>query len=202
MFDACLDYLGDINVGINANNQKVDMYFKGVFNYKSFTITEYIGCPNPDVITLPADTGIQVIPLVDSRVQEVLEYDFTIHHTARGRFMQRWFSRPGMKTFVALTDGAVVGYVCSLSTLKLCKVAPFYANTPAIARILWISVIGGLDKDSNVQVAAVSEESKRLFLETLHLQLADDNVRMYTKNIEDMNLEVVYSVCSHELTII
>ena len=178
------------------------MYFKGGFNYKSFIITEYIGRPNPDVITLPADTGIQVIPLVDSRVQEVLEYDFTIHHTVRGRLMQRWFSRPGMKTFVALTDGAVVGYVSSLLALKLCKVAPFYANTPAIARILWISVIGGLDKDSNVQVAAVSEESKRLILETLHLQLADDNVRMYTKNIVDMNLDVVYSVCSHELTII
>ena len=204
VFDACMAQLGDINIALNAVRHKTDMYAKAGFKHKSFTITGFIGYPKYDTLDkIKCNKEIDITAMTSQLVEKVLEYDANIHPVPRQALMKKWFDRPGMRTLVATRDGAVVGYVGIMAAVEGYRVSPFYADSPDVARMLWKAAIDNVEKDSKIEVACVVEDGIKLFSETL--SLAKDvfyNVRMFTKEIVHPKIDVVYSLCNYDTTLV
>ena len=111
-----------------------DLRFQGV-------ATETMGnAVNPQA----ACAGRSVVDLLAVAFDEVNQYDQSIFVAPRAEFLRRWISQPACHALGVVENRKLVGYSVARACRVGYKIGPLFANDPAIANMLFESLLGRL----------------------------------------------------------
>lgn len=169
-----------------------DNYRKSGFELAHRTV-RFIG-------TVPtAQTPPGVRPAAAADFASIAAYDGACCPADRPRFLERWLTGPGHRTFVRVADGHLTGYAVVRPALDRPRVGPLFADTAEDARALLLALAadapGGevaIDiPESNAPGVALAEE--------FGLTPSFETARMYTGPVRPFSAERVYGVTTLEL---
>ena len=124
----------------------------GVFNMQSFYAKGGFQFLNRDLRfqgTAQAQTSTptsistrcDVVDLSTIAFDEINQYDQTIFMAPRSEFLRRWISQPACHALGATRNGKLVGYAIARPSRTGYRIGPLFANDPAIARMLFQSLL-------------------------------------------------------------
>ena len=86
-------------------------------------------------------TRCDVVDLSTIAFDEINQYDQTIFMAPRSEFLRRWISQPACHALGATHNGKLVGYAIARPSRTGYRIGPLFANDPAIARMLFQSLL-------------------------------------------------------------
>ena len=86
-------------------------------------------------------TLCDVVDLSTLAFDEINQYDQTIFMAPRSEFLRRWISQPACHALGATHNGKLVGYAIARPSRTGYRIGPLFANDPAIARMLFQSLL-------------------------------------------------------------
>ena len=86
-------------------------------------------------------TLCDVVDLSTLAFDEINQYDQTIFMAPRSEFLRRWISQPACHALGATHNGKLVGYAIARPARTGYRIGPLFANDPAIARMLFQSLL-------------------------------------------------------------
>ena len=86
-------------------------------------------------------TLCDVVDLSTLAFDEINQYDQTIFMAPRPQFLRRWISQPACHALGATHNGKLVGYAIARPSRTGYRIGPLFANDPAIARMLFQSLL-------------------------------------------------------------
>ena len=86
-------------------------------------------------------TLCDVVDLSTLAFDEINQYDQTIFMAPRPQFLRRWISQPACHALGAMHNGKLVGYAIARPSRTGYRIGPLFANDPAIARMLFQSLL-------------------------------------------------------------
>ena len=89
-------------------------------------------------------TLCDVVDLSTLAFDEINQYDQTIFMAPRSEFLRRWISQPACHALGATHNGKLVGYAIARPSRTGYRIGPLFANDPAIARMLFQSLLARL----------------------------------------------------------
>ena len=105
-----------------------DLRFQGTAQAQTSTPTSiYTRCDVVDLSTIAFD--------------EINQYDQAIFMAPRSEFLRRWISQPACHALGATHNGKLVGYAIARPSRTGYRIGPLFANDPAIARMLFQSLL-------------------------------------------------------------
>ncbi|MCZ1004321.1 GNAT family N-acetyltransferase [Streptomyces mirabilis] len=187
-----LAHAGGRTVGLDGVVAQQDNYRKSGFELAHRTV-RFIG-------TVPtAQTPPGVRPAAAADFASIAAYDSACCPADRPRFLERWLTGPGHRTFVRVADGHLTGYAVVRPALDRPRVGPLFADhrrgrprPPAGAgrRRSWGEVAIDIP-ESNAPGVALAEE--------FGLTPSFETARMYTGPVRPFSAERVYGVTTLEL---
>ncbi|KPI09227.1 GCN5-related N-acetyltransferase [Actinobacteria bacterium OK006] len=187
-----LAHAGGRTVGLDGVVAQQDNYRKSGFELAHRTV-RFIG-------TVPtAQTPPGVRPAAAADFASIAAYDSACCPADRPRFLERWLTGPGHRTFVRVADGHLTGYAVVRPALDRPRVGPLFADTAEDARALLLALAAdapgrevAIDiPESNAPGVALAEE--------FGLTPSFETARMYTGPVRQFSAERVYGVTTLEL---
>ena len=86
-------------------------------------------------------TRCDVVDLSTIAFEEINQFDQAIFMAPRSQFLQRWISQPACHALGASHNGKLVGYAIARPSRTGYRIGPLFANDPAIARMLFQSLL-------------------------------------------------------------
>ena len=86
-------------------------------------------------------TRCDVVDLSTIAFDEINQYDQAIFMAPRSEFLRRWISQPACHALGATHNGKLVGYAIARPSRTGYRIGPLFANDPAIARMLFQSLL-------------------------------------------------------------
>ena len=86
-------------------------------------------------------TLCDVVDLSTLAFDEINQYDQAIFMAPRSEFLRRWISQPACHALGATHNGKLVGYAIARPSRTGYRIGPLFANDPAIARMLFQSLL-------------------------------------------------------------
>ena len=86
-------------------------------------------------------TLCDVVDLSTLAFDEINQYDQTIFMAPRSEFLRRWISQPACHALGATHNGKLFGYAIARPSRTGYRIGPLFANDPAIARMLFQSLL-------------------------------------------------------------
>ena len=86
-------------------------------------------------------TRCDVVDLSTIAFDEINQYDQAIFMAPRSEFLRRWISQPACHALGAMHNGKLVGYAIARPSRTGYRIGPLFANDPAIARMLFQSLL-------------------------------------------------------------
>jgi hypothetical protein len=187
-----LAHAGGRTVGLDGVVAQQDNYRKSGFELAHRTV-RFTG-------TVPAgQTSPGVRPAEAADFASIAAYDSACCPADRPRFLERWLTGHGHRTFVRVADGHLTGYAVIRPALDRPRVGPLFADTAEDARALLLALAadapGGevaIDiPESNAPGVALAEE--------FGLTPSFETARMYTGPVRPFSGDRVYGVTTLEL---
>ncbi|KAK3585403.1 hypothetical protein CHS0354_020115 [Potamilus streckersoni] len=197
------DLLADMNVGGNAVYDNMAFYRQFGFNIKSYTFQINHGPINPDFAKAVPSEGYEIIPLLDVKFDDLLDYDSELHSVSRHRFIRNWTGHTSARTYVALKNGRICGYAVLRPAYVGYKMYPIYADEPNIAKALFCRLVSYIPKGQDVIFTQpVQNEAANEFVAANKFQTQLTMTRIYNKWNIPLDIRRVYSVASTEFGLI
>jgi GNAT superfamily N-acetyltransferase len=191
VWDAGMAYLGDRTIGLDGVPEQQANYRSMGFDAAYRTI-RYSGTLPPIDAPLPATSlTIQHLP-------DVIAFDPRFYPAPRQAFLTRWISPPRIAQAV-FSHGILKGYGVLRHCHEGCKIGPLFADDPAIAERLFVSLAA--EADGNTIHIDVPESSRRFsdFLSEHGFEQGFTTARMYRGPAPDIRLNGVFGVTTLEL---
>lgn len=188
-----LNYLGDINIGLDGVVTQVENYKK--FGFKpAHSNARYLGKFKVSEID---DKNIVAVENVDFKA--LCEYDKLHFGFSRAAFLEKWINQDESFSACFLQNDEIKGFGHCRKTLNGFKIGPLFAQDKGIAESLllyFVSKIGGanfyLDINESFQ-PAVELVKKYKMEKSFEVQ------RMYTKSQPNAKWDEVFGITSCEL---
>ena len=195
----------DFHLALNSMKPVRGLYRKYGFNNEPWVNINYHGRPNVSHIpdTVPGVLFNEPCPCKNN-LTEILEYDANIHPGDRTKYWNIVGEYPLMKCVIAKKDGKVVGFGCIQPQVQDYRIAPIYADTEIIAKVLfkklYLSICTeNLDAKLYVDFANVSNGipfyERELGLQRIELS----NFRMYQGKDIEVPWHKVYTLSHYDM---
>lgn len=168
-----LNYLGEVNIGLDGVLDKVEFY-------KKYGFKEYFdhGCyVFKSDISLTSNKNI--LPAKDFFFKDLNAYDKNHFGSSREKFLYSWVHQPDSHTFCYFQAHKIIGFGTIRKATEGYKIGPLYAANKSIAEELFLRLISEV-KGENIYMN-INESSKDAmsFVEQYNMTKSFATKRMY-----------------------
>ena len=191
IWQACMDYLGDRNVGLDGVVEQQDNYKRSGFNF-AYNHVRYEGIGQAGEVS-------GVVPLAQLPFAEGEAYDRACFPVPRSGFLEAWLSMPESSALGVQRGGRLAGY----GVIRRCrvghKIGPLFADDAEAAE----SLFRGLSAQAPgepifLDIPDVNSAAKALVARH-GMTPVFQTARMYTGPQPDIDLARIYGVTTFEL---
>ncbi|MFF4351143.1 GNAT family N-acetyltransferase [Streptomyces sp. NPDC001530] len=144
-----------------------------------------------------APSGVR--PAEEADLAAITAYDRGCYPADRPRFLERWLTEPGHRTYVRIVDGRPTGYGVLRPARDCPRIGPLFADTADDARALF-SALAAEAAGGEVAIDVPETNAAGIALvEGLGLTPSFETARMYTGPVRPFAQERVYGVTTLEL---
>lgn len=184
-------YLGGRNVGLDGVTAQQENYVRSGFRlaYRNMRFEGVGGGETPQGLT----------PLSKLSFEQICDYDRPFFPADRAAFLRGWLRLPNSVGLGVVQGGELRGYGVLRPCVRGYKVAPLFADTPAIAEQIFQGLLGQVPgepvfldiPEPNVQAVAL--------VQSQGMQFVFETARMYTGTFPDLPLARLFGVTTLEL---
>ena len=188
-----LNYCGERNIGIDGVLENVEIYknIGYVPYYKNYRYQSEIKQ------TSPLNSNIQEISK-DSLTQ-VLDYDKQCFPANRDKFLTAWINQDDAKSFCYILNDEVKGFIVRRKCYEGHKIGPLFADNYQIAAHLLNAIQTDIKNETIIlDVPGNNPDAIRL-AESLNMEVVFATVRMYQKDLPDINNDKIFGITTFEL---
>ena len=140
------------------------------------------------------------MPLSSLSVDEVCRYDRDFFPNDRAGFLRCWIRQMGSVAIGALGARGLAGYAVSRPCRNGYKIGPLFADTPAIAEALFVSLQGRAAPGAPVFLDVPQANAAAIELAARHqLRPCFETARMYTGEAPALSMPRQYGITTFEL---
>ena len=141
-----------------------------------------------------------VVKLAEVPFETVVLYDGECFGVPRREFLKLWITQPESKAFGYMKDGKLMGYGMIRKCFTGYKISPLFADSVEIAKALFDTLIGQVDKNTEVffDVPECNLEAVKMALD-YGMKKVFATGRVYSKGQPKFPLEKWYGVTTFEL---
>lgn len=189
--EALLEYMGDRVYGLDGVVAMLDKYVQQMGVAIAHYNARYEGVGRPAEAVLADISSVSF--------EELERYDRRFFPARRTAFLQSWISRPGSLGRV-VTDGEhLVGYGVIRPCYRGFKIAPLFADTPAIADQLFCELSGlAVDQPLFLDIP-VCNKSALALVDRHQMRKVFETARVYHGTAPELPLDKIYGITSFEL---
>lgn len=191
IWQACMDYLGARNIGLDGVVDQQANYRKSGFRlaYKNI---RYQGVGKPG-----AHGG--TVPLSQLPFEEGEAYDRGCFPVPRSSFLEAWLTMPESAALGVLREGRLAGYGVIRRCREGQKIGPLFADDAAAAETLFTALSAHAPGEAVfLDIPDVNPQAKAL-VDRHGMSPVFETARMYTGPDPDIDLARVYGVTTFEL---
>lgn len=189
-----LEYVGNRNIGLDGVIDMTDKYARIGFRPAYMNI-RYQG---KNFSQEKKDDCIAVIS--DSLFSKIEQFDRLYFPAPRSAFLKEWLKQSSNCTSLAYCDqGLIRGY----GTIRRCfngyKIGPLFAESFEIAEKLFLSLVAEAKGEVFFLDIPEPNSSALKLIEKYQMEQCFKTLRMYTKEVPDINLDHVFGITTFEL---
>jgi ribosomal protein S18 acetylase RimI-like enzyme len=148
--------------------------------------------------TIQYCTGLEMKKATELPFEQVLSYDTKYVGAPRSGFLRNLIERPDARTGVVLDQGEIVGFACLRESQEGYRFGPLYAETPLIARDLFVSLSRQVDGNVFIETPVVTRELPEIHT-LFEMKECGENARMYVQGKNSINfgalpIDNIYSI--------
>jgi ribosomal protein S18 acetylase RimI-like enzyme len=186
-----MGYLNDRNIGIDGVEAKIKNYEKFGFNLAHRNI-RHEGKGG-------GSRCARVVDLAGLSFDTIASYDQEIFPARRNLFLKQWITQPG-SSLGYVENGRLKGY----GVLRPCrtgfKIGPLFADKAAIAEQLFQALAADVPADTSLFLDVPATNPAALALARNHgMTPVFETGRMYTREIPDLPIDMIFGITSFEL---
>lgn len=186
--------LGERTIGLDGVVAQQDNYRRSGFELAHRNI-RFAGTP---ATPMPDDPRLQFVR-VDTEA-DVERYDRLHFPASRSRFLSHWLdAREGRRAIVMIEDGAVRGYGVIRPAVTGYKIGPLFADTPAIAELLFEALAAQNHGEAVVLDCPEPNTAAVALAERHGLAPVFETARMYRGAAPELPLDRIFGITSFEL---
>lgn len=188
-----LNYLGDINIGLDGVVDRIEDYKK--FGFKlAHNNARYLGRLNIDEVN---ESNLIKAEMVD--FDALCNYDKSHFGSKREAFLKKWISMDESFSVCYLEREEIKGFGVCRKTKNGFKIGPLFAEDTNIAETVFLYLISKID-NSNFYLDINEEYKPALELVNKYqMQKVFETRRMYTKSKPQAKWDEVFGITSFEL---
>lgn len=146
----------------------------------------------------PADP--QLVPLASLAFAQLAAYDLPLFGAARPAFLRAWTTQPGCTALGLVQAGQLRGYAVLRPCREGFKIAPLFADSPALAERLFVALRAKVPAGEHVYLDVPSPNAQATALALRHgMQPVFETARMYAGAAPALPLQRVFGITSFEL---
>lgn len=194
MWDAAMARLAGRNVGLDGVLARQANYAKSGFRLAHRNIRfEGVGSGRPVAMD-------EIVPLSSLNIDDVCRYDRTFFADDRVQFLQCWIRQTRHVAIGVLDKQGLAGYAVLRPCRSGYKIGPLFADTPALAEALFVSLQGKAAPGVPVFLDVPEPNEAACALATRHqLRACFETARMYTGAQPALCLSRQYGITTFEL---
>lgn len=194
LWQAAMQRLSGRNIGLDGVLAQQANYAKSGFHlaHRNFRYEGRGGGRSTDVRT--------TVPLSALSDAEICRYDRRFFPEARARFLQGWVRQEQHIALGIAGAEGLAGYVVARPCRTGYKVGPLFADTPAVAEQLFVSVLDKLPPEQSVFLDVPELNPAAVALAERHqMQRCFETARMYTREAPEIGMDRQYGITTFEL---
>jgi ribosomal protein S18 acetylase RimI-like enzyme len=194
LWNAAIAGLGVRNIGLDGVLAQQSNYAKSGFHLAHRNVRyEGEGSGRPVL-------GDDIVPLSSLSFDEVCRYDRAFFAEERVQFLQCWIDQPRHIAAGILDTQGPAGYAVLRPCRSGYKIGPLFADTPALAERLFVSLQGQVPLGAPVFLDVPEQNTAAVALATRHqLRACFETARMYTQGAPDLCMSRQYGITTFEL---
>ncbi|XP_060084528.1 uncharacterized protein LOC132563794 [Ylistrum balloti] len=140
-----------------------------------------------------------VVPIEQTNLSDVLNYDTDIHKVARKEYIRNWIDHDRSRTYVAMRDGKVCGYGVLRSQDSFNQIAPLYADDKKVAKGLFRHLASDVPSGEKVGFSSPFENSSATEFAAVNKMMKPGIplIKIYKDDPVDVDIDKVYAVSSN-----
>lgn len=193
LWQEALKHLPTQNVGLDGVIAQQENYKKSGFKL-AYRNIRYEGKGLHQTVEDPHIKPLDQIPF-----DQLLSYDSSIFLYPRKEFLSLWIKQPNSLT-IGYVDSNLKGYAVIRPCRVGFKIGPLFADTPAIAEVLFTKLLSfaGSEQPVFFDVPEVNKEAVNL-AESHNMKPMFETARMYTKQFPDAPLDKIFGITTFEV---
>lgn len=190
LWNAAIAYMGNRTAGGDGVVAMLDKYEQCGFRI-AHSNARYQGVGTRSPKRLP--------DLVEIPFPELEQYDRRFFPAARSAFLKSWISRPGSHGRAIVSAGQLTGYGVIRPCQTGFKIAPLFADTPAMAEELFSSLSSLAEGEPVFLDIPVCNRAARELVERQGMTRVFETARIYKGTAPQLPLDDIYGITSFEL---
>lgn len=144
--------------------------------------------------------GENLVPLSSFDFDAIRRYDQAFFPDERARFLEHWIGQAGSVAIGAMGAHGLAGYAVLRPCRSGYKIGPLFADTPALAEILFTGLLGKAEPGAAVFLDVPEPNQAACALAARHgLRACFETARMYTNAQPEICLSRQYGITTFEL---
>lgn len=191
IWNAGMNYLGNINVGLDGVISQQDNYKKSGFKL-AYRNIRFEGIADGKM-------SDRMIPLSNVSFDELLNYDAALFPVNRSSFLEKWISQPQSIAYGIYDRNKLAGYGVIRTCRKGFKIGPLFADSGTLAEELLNALTSSKKGEMfyldvpEVNIRAVSLAKKN------NMSVVFETARMYTGEFPSIDLSKIFGITTFEL---
>ena len=194
IWNAGLEYLGNVNIGLDGVVAQQENYKKSGFDL-AYRNIRYRGFRQKENGRFH---NIKLLSKLD--FEKIADYDNHFFPAERGLFLKSWIQQPLSTALGYVTHNKLRGYGVIRRCREGCKIGPLFADTPEIANEIFLDLVGSLKQCESyfLDIPEINPYAQNL-VKQYNMVKVFETARMYTRETPDISIENVYGVTTFEL---
>lgn len=200
VWNACMEHVGDRNVCLNGVPDKVKLYKeRGGFPILETNwvcvMNETTSPVHPETLSDTSPASVDIVPFEDSHLPLICDYDSKLIGYDRKLALELNCKEPGSRSFVALKDGACVGFgTIKMSCQEAGQVGPLYADGKEIAEVILKRLILSLSQVKGFAMMTMSNNGPaNELMERIGCPTTEKLPRLYRRTMKDVDASKVFA---------
>lgn len=188
-----MDYLGDINIGLDGVPAQVENYQKSGFQ-SCHGSWRFAG-----EIPVKENGSGHIVPADESYLRQIIAYDALHFPGNRGEFLKGWFGSEGHHALLRLEDNSIRGMGVIRKCYEGYKIGPLFADTPEIGESLLLALARYAQGETVYFDIIEGHVNAQKLVQKYQMKKMFECARMYTKERPAVKWDNVYGITTFEL---